>query len=307
MIKTVLITGATGLIGRHLTQLLLNEGYIIHTLSRKGIPEWPEIKSFSWDPEKGIIDKKCVENVDAIVHLAGESIAGKPWTSSRKQKIITSRTASIRLLYKLIQSNPLSKVNTVISASAMGYYGDRADEILTEEAQPGNDFMAQTCISWENAVSEGELLGLRVVKLRTGIVLTSEGGALPQLAGPVRAGFGTALGSGKQWMPWIHIDDAVRMYKFVLNNDEASGNYNQCSPIPVTNRQMTSAIADVLGKPLWLPGVPAFILRIALGEMKAVILNSTRTSANKIINLGFRFRFNDLGEALQNIYGKKSG
>ncbi len=307
MIKTVLITGATGLIGTRLTQLLLNEGYVIHTLSRKGVSCQPEIKAFKWDPEKGAIDEKCLESVDAVIHLAGESIAGKAWTKSRKQKIIRSRTESVRLIYQLIQNNPLSKVNTFISASAVGYYGDRADELLTEESLPGNDFMAQTCIAWEDAVDEGKLLGLRVVKLRTGIVLAAEGGALPQLAGPVKAGFGTVLGSGKQWMPWIHFDDAVRMYKFVLSNEEAKGSYNQCSPNPVTNKQMTFAIADVLKKPLWLPRVPSFVLGIALGEMKAVVLNSTRTSATKIIDLGFMFRFNTLGEALENIYGKKSG
>lgn len=306
MIKTVLITGATGLIGTRLAQLLLNEGYVIHTLSRKGISGQPEIKAFKWDPERGTIDEKCLENVDAIIHLAGESIAGKAWTKSRKQKIIRSRTDSVRLIYQLIQNNPLSKVNTIISASAVGYYGDRADELLTEESLPGNDFMAQTCTTWEDAVDYGESLGLRVVKLRTGIVLASEGGALPQLAGTVRTGFGAVLASGKQWMPWIHLDDAVRMYKFVLTNEKATGTYNQCSPNPVTNKQMTLAIADVLRKPLWLPRVPSFILGIVLGEMKAVVLNSTRTSAGKILNLGFTFRFNTLGEALESIYGKKS-
>ena len=304
MVKTVLITGATGLIGKRLTHLLLSNGYTVHSLSRKAIPDEPGIKTFLWNPERGTIDEKCLKNVEAVIHLAGEGIAAKPWTKLRKQQIIKSRTDTIRLLYKAIRSHP-SSVNTVISASAVGYYGDRGNELLAEGSRPGNDFMAQTCIAWENAVNEGKALNLRVIKLRTGMVLSKEGGALPQLAAPVRLGLGTVLGSGEQWVPWIHLDDVVSMYLFVLENNEARGTFNQTAPHPVTNKEFTTTLARKLKRPLWLPKVPAFALRLILGEMKAVVLSSTKTSAGKITDLGFQFQYSRLDEALKNLYDRK--
>lgn len=301
--KTVLITGGTGLIGRRLTQLLLSNGYTVHTLSRKTIADVPGIKTFLWSPERGTIDEKCLNNVEVIIHLAGEGIAAKPWTRDRKQQLIKSRTDTIRLIYKAIRSHT-SSVNTVISASAVGYYGDRGNELLTEGSRPGNDFMAQTCIAWENAVNEGKALNLRVVKLRTGMVLSKEGGALPQLATPVKFGLGASLGSGKQWLPWIHIDDVVSMYLFVLQNIEARGTYNQTAPNPVTNHEFTVALARKLKRPLWLPKVPSFALRLILGEMRAVVLSSTRTSSNKITDLGFQFQYSRLEDALSDLYDR---
>ncbi len=305
MAKTVLITGATGLIGRHLVKMLLDQGYFIHTLSRNKRDDVPGIKSFIWDVDKGKIDEQCIENVEVIFHLAGESIAGRAWTKERKKQIIGSRTKSIELLYKLIEDKRPSQIKTIVSASAVGYYGDRNDELLTEESPPGNDFMAKTCIQWEAAVDKGRMPGLRIVKLRTGIVLSDEGGALPALAGLVKAGFGAALGSGRQWVPWIHLSDAIRMYRYVLENEQADGAYNQAAPAPVTNQEMTEILAEVLKKPLWLPGVPSFLLRLILGEKKAVVLSSTRTTSAKITELGFRFQYSSLKEALTDIYDKE--
>lgn len=302
MPQTVLITGATGLIGKQLIRLLLDNGYLIHTLSRREQVSQAGIKSFVWDLEKNLIDKRCMENVSAVIHLAGESIAAKPWTNARKKQIIESRTKSISLIYQCIKEHGIKSVETVVSASATGFYGSRNDELLTEKSLPGNDFMARVCIEWEKAVDEGKKLGMRVVKLRTGIVLSSEGGALPLLARTARVGFSAALGTGKQWFPWIHKDDVLRMYLFVLQNTAAEGAFNQTAPNPVTNRQLAGKIAKVFKKPFWLPPVPAFILRIAMGEMSAVILNSTKTSASKIINLGFTFRFREVDEALKDIY-----
>lgn len=299
----VLITGASGLIGRPLCRQLQDGGYTVHALSRSENDERDGIKFFQWDPEKGIIDRNCIHDAVAVIHLAGEAITAKPWTKAQKQKIIKSRTESIKLVYKLIRNNSSSRVKTIISASGVGYYGHRGDELLTEQSRPGNDFLAQTCIAWENAVNEGETLGLRVVKLRTGVVLSSSGGALPQLAKPVKLGIGAALGSGKQWMPWIHIEDAVQMYMHVLKNEQCKGTYNMAAPSPVRNKELVTAVARRLKKPLWLPSVPVLFLQILLGEMKAVVLNSTNTSSEKISFSGFKYNFNSLDDALKDIYG----
>ena len=302
MAKNVLVTGATGLLGNQLTQLLLNRGYGVNILSRKAKSGQPGVNYYRWNVEDGTIDKRCIEGVDSVIHLAGEGIAAKPWTNARKERILKSRTESIRLIYKLIGSQPSSRVKTVISASAVGFYGDRADEILTEESPPGSGFMAEICKAWEDAVDEGIALGLRTVKLRTGIVLTAEGGALPVIAQPIKLGLGSYLGSGKQWMPWIHVHDVLNMYLFVLENEQIEGTYNQAAPLPVTNADFTKAVATALKKPLWLPRIPAFVLRVLLGEMKAVVLNSNRTSSEKIESVGFRFKFRSLSMALSDIY-----
>lgn len=304
MAKTVLITGASGLLGRHLCSLLLSDGYEVRALSRGSSVPVPGVESFRWDIEKGYFDPQSLENVEAVIHLAGENLAARPWTKGQKQKIIRSRTDSIRLLYKHIHNHPGAALKTIVSASAVGYYGDRGGEVLYEHSRPGNDFMSQTCIAWENAVNEGASLGLRVVRLRTGVVLSKEGGALPKLAAPIKLGLGAALGPGDQWIPWIHLDDAVKMYKFVLENERANTVYNHCAPAPVTNNQLTRGVAGVLHRPLWLPAIPAFALRILLGEMRAVLLSSTKTSADKIMDLGFQFQFNDLQDALTDIYGQ---
>lgn len=302
MSKTILITGASGMIGKSLTRHLLQKGHRVCHLNRSGSQKNPVIRTFKWDVEKQFIDERCIEGIDCIIHLAGEGIATRPWTRKRKQQIISSRTESIRLIYKLLGKRS-HHITSVISASAMGYYGDRNNELLTEDSPPGKDFLGKTCVAWERAVDEGENLGLRLVKFRTGIVLTPEGGALPQLAKPVRLGFGAALGSGRQWMPWIHLQDVLRMYTFAVENDSLEGVYNMAAPLPVTNNEFTKILSSELKKPLWLPNVPAFVLRIILGEMSAAVLSSNKTSADKIQSGGFDFNFLTLREALKSIYG----
>jgi len=304
MNKTVLITGGSGLIGQPLTKSLSEAGYVVHHLSRKDKASSNGAKIFKWDIQAKEIDPDCIQGVGAIVHLAGEGIADKPWRNSQKDMLIESRTESIRLLYDLLRQTPGHEVKAVISASGIGIYGDRGDELLTEGSTAGNDFMSHICVSWEKAVDEGLDLGLRTVKLRTGVVVTSEGGALSKMTQPIRAGIGSPLGSGKQWIPWIHIDDIIKLYKYALENEMISGAYNAASPIPVTNKDFTRALARQLDKPLWLPAVPAFALRILLGEMSAVVLNSTRTSSNKIKEAGFNFTFEKIEDALENIYAK---
>ena len=301
MQKHILLTGGTGLIGTQLTKALLAKGYQVSHLDRKPGKN-PQVKTYLLDIDKGEIDATCINGVDTIIHLAGAGIVGKRWTDERKKEIINSRTQSIGLIYDLLKKkNHL--VKSVISASATGYYGDRADELLTEESAPGNDFLAEVCIKWEQAADAGLDTGLRVVKLRTGVVLDKNGGALPQLANPIKWGIGSPMGSGKQWMPWIHWKDVVKLYLYAIENSALKGVYNMTGPNPVTNQELTKAVAKQLRKPLWAPNVPEFVLKLILGEMRAVVMESDRTSAQKIEDAGFKFDFPELQDALKDIYG----
>lgn len=302
MSKHILITGGTGLIGKKLTQHLLNKGYSVSHLSRSPGTD-ARVATYLWDINKGQIDPHCIDGVDTIIHLAGTGIADSRWTPERKKEIIESRTRSIALVYDILRQNAHS-VKTVISASGVGYYSDRGNEIMTETCAPAHDFIGACCVAWENAVAEGEKLGLRVVKFRTGVVLSADGGALPKMAAPVKFGLGAALGNGKQWMPWIHEQDVIYMYMFAIDHEELSGAFNMVAPQPVTNHQFTKAIAKVLHRPFWLPNVPAFALKLALGEMSTIVLGGTNASAKKIKAAGFSFSYPELMEALKDLYKK---
>lgn len=302
MSKTILITGGTGLLGKPLTSHLLQKGYTIHLLIRsKSENENPSIKTFKWDIYKREIDARCINGIDAVIHLAGENIAAKPWTKERKKKIIESRTESIGMIYDLLRKSKNHNCKAVISASAIGFYSDRGDELMTEKDKADIDFQAQSCIAWERAADEGTNLQIRVVKLRTGVVLAADGGAYPQFSKPVKMGIGAPLGSGKQWVSWIHINDVIRMYDFALENEQLKGVYNMAAPNPITNKELTRAIARKYKKNLWAPHVPSFVLRVLLGEMSIVVLSSTKTSADKIQKAGFEFDFVTIDDALQNI------
>jgi len=298
--KHILITGGTGVIGKRLTELLLAKGYAVCHVSRSAGND-PAVKTFLWDVAKGQIDAACIDSVDLVVHLAGAGIADSRWTEERKKEIIDSRTKSIGLIYDLLRKNK-HQVTRIISASAIGYYSDRGDELLTETSPPSDDFMAHCCVEWEAAVDEGKSLGLRIAKFRTGVVLDKEG-ALPKMALPVKLYVGASLGNGKQWIPWIHAQDVVDMYLFAIENDNFEGVYNMVAPNPVTNKQLTQAIAKQLHKPLWLPYVPAFLLKLLLGEMSTIVLGSTKVSAKKIEDSGFKFAYTNVAEALKEIYG----
>ncbi len=288
------------MVGNALTQLLLAKGYEVSHLSRKP-GNTPQIKTYLWDIDKGLIDEKCIDGVDTIIHLAGAGIADKRWTDKRKKELIESRTKSIGLIYSLLR-NKAHAVKSIISASATGYYSDRGDKLLTEESAPANDFLGDCCIRWEKAVDEGEELDLRVLKFRTGVVLTAKGGALPQLALPIKFWVGSPIGNGKQWIPWIHHEDVVGLYLYGIENNGLSGVYNMVAPNPVTNKQLTQAVAKQLHKPLWLPNVPAFAIKLIFGEMSIVVLGSTKVSAQKIEGSGFKFKFPMIEEALKDIY-----
>jgi len=301
MQKHVLLTGGTGLLGSHLTQLLLDKGYKVSHLSRATGKD-PRVKTYLWDVEKNVIDANCIDGVDTIVHLAGAGIAEKRWTDERKKQMIDSRTCSIGLIYEVLR-NKGHHVTSVISASATGYYSDRGDELLTEDSLPAHDFLGRCCVEWEAAVDAGDVLGLRVLKLRTGVVLSKEGGALQKMAMPVKFGFGSPLGSGKQWIPWIHWRDVAAMYIYSIEHKNMKGVYNMVAPNPVTNKQLTHAVAKQLHRPLWAPNVPAFALKLFLGEMSTIVLGSTKVSAQKIEDSGFKFEYPELQEALKEIYG----
>jgi uncharacterized protein (TIGR01777 family) len=301
MSKHILLTGGTGLIGRHLTQLLLDQGYEVSALSRTPGKN-PRVKTYLWDISKGKIDDACINGVDTIIHLAGAGVADSRWTEKRKQELIDSRTKSISLIYGLLKNNS-HQVNSVISASATGYYGDSGDQLLTEDSPAGDDFLAEICIKWEAAVNEGEKLGLRVVKFRTGVVLDKKGGALPKLAMPIKWGAGSPLGKGQQWVPWVHWHDVLKMYLYGIVNTKLSGTYNMVAPGPATNNVLTQALAKQLHRPLWAPKVPIFLLKLLFGEMSIAILESTKASAQKIEDNGFKFDHPGLAGALKEIYG----
>jgi hypothetical protein len=201
----------------------------------------------------------------------------------------------------LIKTRP-NKVTSVISAAAIGYYGDRGNELLTENSLPGTGFMPECCVAWEAAVDEGKALGLRIAKLRTGVVLDKKGGALPQMAMPVKLFAGAALGNGRQWVPWIHWEDAVDMYLAVIENINLTGVYNMVAPAPVTNKQLMKAIARQLDRPLWFFNVPSFVFKVLMGEMSIIILGSTKVSAQKIQDEGFVFKYPELAGALKQLY-----
>ena len=300
MSKHILLTGGTGLLGKQLTNVLFAKGYTVSHLSRKQGDD-ARVKTYTWDIHKGTIDENCIDGVDAIIHLAGSGIADGRWTDERKKELIESRTKSIGLIYELLKSKP-HNVNTVISASATGYYSDRGDELMYEDDEPAHDFLGTCCIEWEKAVDEGGQLGLRVVKFRTGVVLDKDGGALAKLAQPIKLGAGSPLGSGKQWMPWIHHQDVVDMYLYGIEQTELNGVYNMVAPNPITNKQLSQAVAKQLKRPLWLPNVPAFALKLLFGEMSIVVLGSTKVSAQKIEAAGFKFKYPEVAEALKEIY-----
>ncbi len=298
--KSILLTGGTGLIGKNLTKQLLAKGYRVSHLSREPGKD-PHVKTFLWDIHKGEIDADCIDGVDIVIHLAGAGIADKRWTEERKKELIDSRTKSIGLIYHLLRTKK-HQVHSIISASAIGYYSDRGDELMTETSPPSNDFMAKCCIEWEAAVDEGKQLNLRIVKFRTGVVLDN-GGALAKLAMPIKLYVGSPLGSGKQWIPWIHWLDVVDMYMYAIENETFTGTYNMAAPNPVTNKQLTRAVAKQLHKPLWAPKIPAFLLKLLMGEMSTIVLGSTKVSARKIEDAGFKFKYPEITLALKEIYG----
>jgi uncharacterized protein len=298
MSKKILITGASGLIGSRLTELLIQKGYQVSHLGRA--KKVGLVDSFVWDVEKGELDQQALAGVDAIIHLAGAGVADKRWNEKRKKEILESRTKSSALLYETLKKGNHS-VKAVVSASAIGYYGFCLDErIFSEKSNPGSDYLAQVTNAWEGEVDKIASLEIRVAKIRIGIVLSEKGGALAEMAKPVRLGVGAALGTGKQYLSWIHIDDLCAMFIKAVEDEHMHGAYNAVCDW-VTNEAMTKSIARVLNKPLLLPPVPGFIMKIIVGEMAVIVVNGSKVSSAKIRATGFTFQFPELNQALKDL------
>ena len=290
-----LITGASGFIGSKLVQRLLSTGHSVDYLGRKRSARIDSRAAFHcWEAgEKPPLNS--VPTVDAIVHLAGEPV-GQRWTAEVKQRIYRSRVEGTRQLVSAIGELP-HKPAALVTASAVGYYGDRGDEVLTERSAPGNDFLAKLCIDWEREAARAREFGVRVIRIRAGIVLGREGGALQQMLTPFRLGIGGRLGKGRQWMPWIHVDDVVRLFMHAAENLSIDGVLNGTSPQPVTNAEFTHRLAYALHRPAILP-VPKFALKSAFGELADYMFASLRAMPEATKQSGFEFTYPELGGAL---------
>ncbi|WP_310558811.1 TIGR01777 family oxidoreductase [Flavobacterium sp.] len=303
MKKNVLITGGTGFIGKYLTRLLIQNGFSVAIVSRSYKQNTADISYFRWDIDKHSIDEEAVLKADYIIHLAGEGIADERWTLKRKEAIVQSREKSIQLIYEVLKKNN-KKLDAFVSASGVGIYGAiNGSEICSETTAAVDDFLGSTCQKWEAAADTIKSLGIRTVKIRTGIVLGNGEGFLKKLTPIFKYRLGAAMGSGKQYMPWIHIDDLCSIYLQALKNIEMSGPYNAAVNDNTSNEIFSKTFAKIFGYSLWLPNVPAFLLRLALGEMALIILKGRRVSSEKIEKTGFQFKFDKLELALQDCLG----
>lgn len=299
MKKNVLITGGTGFIGKQLTNLFIDKGFSISILTRNCKQNTDAISYYKWDVTKQTIDEKSVMKADYIIHLAGEGIAEGRWTASRKEAIVQSREQSIQLIYDVLKRNN-KKLDAFISASGIGIYGAiNGAEICNETTAPENDFLGITCQKWEAAADTIESLGIRTVKIRTGLVIGKGEGFLRKLVPVFKYKLGSAIGSGKQYMPWIHIDDLCAVYLKAIVDSDMSGAYNAAISDATNNEIFSKTLAKIFGYSIWLPNVPAFLLQMVMGEMSKIILTGRRISSEKIEKTGFQFQYSDLEEALR--------
>tara|TARA_R110002050_G_scaffold39826_4_gene97796 strand:- start:5909 stop:6814 length:906 start_codon:yes stop_codon:yes gene_type:complete len=297
----VLITGATGLIGKEIVKLCHTKNIKVSflTTSKSKISDSDIYQGFYWNPKTNDIDLACFKDVDAIIHLAGATIS-KRWTSSYKKEIESSRIKPAQfLINSLIKSD--YKIKHVISASAIGIYPDSLSNYYEEEHSEGDDtFLSQVVKQWEQAVDGFSVLNIPVTKIRIGLVLSKQGGALPEIIKPMKFGLGAAFGSGEQWQSWIHITDLSRLFVYVLKNN-LSGVFNAVSPNPVTNQEFTKSCGQVLNKPVFLPNIPKWFMSLVLGQMHILLFLSQRVSSKKIEDAGFQFKFHHLKQALNNL------
>lgn len=302
--ETVLITGGTGLIGSTLCSALKEAGYKVIILTRDKSSEQGDssLVYAYWDPMKKEINQEALLSADYIIHLAGANVGKGRWTQKRKKELWDSRIESTRFLYDCLQKTS-GRTHTFISASAVGYYEAYSDELLTEDDPAGEDFLANLCRQWELEVQKIATLGKRVVILRTGIVLSLEGGMLLQLLQPLNLGIATIPGDGKQWISWIHIQDLVRAYLAILTNQQMNSIYNAVAPFPVTQRQFTIEMARVFKKSFYISiNIPSFVLSLVLGEKKVGILKSCKASSGKLMQTGFEFQYPTIHCALQELH-----
>jgi uncharacterized protein len=303
----ILITGATGLIGRPLCRMLSDEGHTVIALSRspQKAGDLAAARVYEWEAQSGPPPAEALEAIDAVVHLAGEPIAGRRWSDEQKRRIRDSRVISTRHLVNgicAVTPRPAS----LISSSAVGFYGDRGDEQLDEDSPPGEGFMPDVCREWETESARASEAGIRVVLVRTGVVLARRGGALEKMLPPFKLGVGGKIASGRQWFPWIHLDDIVEIFRHAVFSPSLSGAVNGVAPAVVTNKEFTECLARALHRPALFP-VPEFALRMLFGEMADVLLSSQRVVPRRLLDSGYEFQYPQLAPALEDLVGKRAG
>jgi uncharacterized protein (TIGR01777 family) len=300
----ILISGGTGLVGKALTKCLITKGHEVRILSRNPQSS-SQLKSFYWNVEKNEIDEKAFDGIEHIVHLAGSGIADKRWTDSRKQDIIDSRVNSMKLITDVIKKKNI-QLTSFVGASAIGIYGmTTSEKIFTETDKGADDFLTQSCMQWEHSYQQIQKLSNNSCIIRIGVVLSKDGGALKRLLPLFQIGLGSAVGSGKQYMPWIHLDDLVSVFHEALFNPNYNGIYNAVSPEKTTSNSFSKQLAKSLSKPFFLPNVPSFVLKLVFGEMANVLLEGSCVSNKKLVDTGFQLKYPTLSEALQEIVSKK--
>lgn len=301
--KTILITGGTGLLGMRISFLLKEQGMIVRHLSRTENLN-ATYPAYKWDLNAQTIDPKALDGVDGIIHLAGAGIADSRWTKTRKKAILDSRINSSKLLTKALKDRT-DQPNVFVTCSAIGYYGSRKDTVLDETSESGTDFMSEICIKWEQSVEGIRAIGIRTPIIRVGIVLSTKGGALPKLnlSYPLRVG--SYFGNGQQYYSWVHLDDICQIFIKALLNDKMAGIYNGTAPTPVTNKQLAKALSKAQHQKTLLIPVPPLAAKTLLGEMSAVVLNSTRVIPQALQEIQHEFQFSDLVPALEDLFKRK--
>lgn len=296
--KNILITGGSGFVGKHLTKLLVSSGYEVSWLTRK-INSNKNIPQYSWNWENKILTAEAIEKADAIIHLAGANVGARRWNAKWKKEIYDSRIKSTEFLFEFVSTHP-NKLKTFIAASATGYYGcETSEKIFTESDLSGTDFLAKTCSDWETSACKFNRLGIRTTIIRTGVVLFENSQAYKKICLPIRFGLGATIGSGNQYFPWIHLDDLCNIYLKTISDEKFIGVYNAVAPEYITNSQLTKTVATQLKKPIWLPNIPPFLIKILFGEIADSLLNGSRISYENIIKAGFDFKYKSIGHFLK--------
>jgi len=302
--ERVLISGGTGLVGRQLCRSLQGKGYHVAILSRNDQRK-SAFQTYHWDVDRYEIDYDAIASADYIIHLAGAKIDEKRWTKKRRQIILDSRIKTGQLIFEKVKENN-RRIKAFISASAIGYYGTgTSDKIYTETDPHSGDFLGEICNQWEQTADKFEELGVRTVKVRTGVVLSSDGGVLQKLMVLIRMGIGSAIGKGNQYIPWIHLEDLCGIYLKAIDDKKMKGAYNAVAPDHKTNKEFISTLAHMMKKPIRLPNIPAFLLKIRFGKLSAIFLEGSRISSGRIMKAGYTFRFPDIRSALTDLLFNK--